>query len=81
VHYLRGSHPGRIRHALTELPATLDETYEHTLREVNEADWGLAHRLFQCVSVASRPLRVDELAEGLLHLASEWGHVVDARIS
>ena len=65
VVYLRGCHPGRIRHALTELPETLDETYERTLREINKADWELAHRLFQCVAVASRPLRVDELAEFL----------------
>ena len=65
VVYLRGCHPGRIRHALSELPETLDETYERTLREINHADWELAHRLFQCVAVASRPLRVDELAEFL----------------
>jgi ankyrin repeat protein len=63
--YLRGCHPGRIRHALSELPETLDETYERTLREINKADWELAHRLFQCVAVASRPLQVDELAEFL----------------
>jgi Ankyrin repeats (3 copies) len=61
--YLRGCHPGRIR--LTELPETLDETYERTLREINKADWELAHRLLQCVAVASRPLRVEELAEFL----------------
>ena len=65
VLYLRGCHPGRIRHALAELPETLDETYERTLREINKADWELAHRLFQCVAVASRPLRVEELAEFL----------------
>ena len=65
VVYLRGCHPGRIRHALSELPETLDETYERTLREINKADWELAHRLFQCVAVASRPLRVEELAEFL----------------
>ena len=47
------------------MPETLDETYERTLREINEADWELAHRLCQCVAVASRPLRVDELAEFL----------------
>ena len=63
--YLRGCHPGRIRHALSELPETLDETYERTLREINKADWELAHRLFQCVTVASRPLQVEELAEFL----------------
>ena len=63
--YLRGCHPGRIRHALTELPETLDETYERTLREINKADWELAHRLLQCVTVASRPLQVEELSEFL----------------
>ena len=63
--HLRGCHPGRIRHALRELPETLDETYERTLREINKANWELAHRLFQCVAVASRPLRVEELAEFL----------------
>src|SRR5579863_8611470 len=65
VVYLRGCHPGRIRRALVELPETLDETYERTLREIKKADWELAHRLFQCVAAASRPLRVDELAEFL----------------
>src|SRR5579863_2375387 len=63
--YLRDCHRGRIRHALTELPETLDETYERTLREINKADWELAHRLFQCVAAASRPFRVEELAEFL----------------
>jgi len=50
---------------LVELPDTLDETYERTLREINKADSELAHRLFQCVAVASRPLRVEEVAEFL----------------
>lgn len=63
--YLRGCLPGGIRRALAELPDTLDETYERTLREINKANWESAHRLFQCVAVASRPLRVEELAEFL----------------
>jgi len=63
--YLRGCHPGRIRHVLADLPETLDETYERALREIKKADSELAHRLFQCVVVASRPLRVEELAEFL----------------
>jgi hypothetical protein len=33
------------------------------LGEINEADWEFTHRLFQFVVVASRPLRVGELAE------------------
>jgi ankyrin repeat protein len=61
--YLRGCLPGRIRHALDELPDTLDETYERTLRDINKVNWELAYRLLQCVAVASRPLRVAELAE------------------
>jgi hypothetical protein len=58
-----GCIPARIRHALADLPETLDETYERTLREINKANWEFAHRLFQFVAVAVRPLRVEELAE------------------
>jgi ankyrin repeat protein len=55
--------PARIRYALAELPETLDETYERTLREIKKANWEFAHRMFQFVSVASRPLYVKELAD------------------
>ena len=61
--YICGLIPARIRHALVELPDTLDETYERTLREINKAEWEIAHRLFQFVSVARRPLLVKELAD------------------
>jgi len=61
--FLRRCLPQRIRHALKELPETLDETYERTLQRIDNANWDFAHRLFQCVAVASRPLRVGELAE------------------
>jgi hypothetical protein len=61
--HLCGCHPGSIRRALKELPDTLDGTYERTLREIKKTNWELAHRLFQCVAVASRPLHVEELAE------------------
>ena len=61
--YICGCIPARIEHALADLPETLDETYERTLREINKANWEFAHRLLQFVSVASRPLRVEELAE------------------
>ena len=63
--YLRRCIPGRIRHALNELPKTLDDTYAHTLGEIDEQNWKFAHRLFQCVAAASRPLYVNELAEFL----------------
>jgi ankyrin repeat protein len=72
--YLRGCHPGRLQHALADLPETLDETYRRTLREINNADWEFAHRLFQCVAVASRPLSVKELSE-FLALDFEAGQI------
>ena len=55
--------PARISQALAELPETLDETYERTLRGINKANWEFAHRMFQFVSVASRPLHINELAD------------------
>jgi ankyrin repeat protein len=63
VVYICGCIPARIQQALAELPETLDETYQRTLREINKVDWEFVHRLFQFVAVASRPLRVEELAE------------------
>jgi len=55
--------PGRIRRALEDLPPTLDATYERTLEDIDEHHREYAQSLFQCVAVASRPLRVEELAE------------------
>jgi ankyrin repeat protein len=63
--YLRNCLPQRVRRALDDLPQTLDATYERTLQEINEQNWEFAHRLFHCVAVAVRPLRVEELAEFL----------------
>jgi ankyrin repeat protein len=48
---------------LDGLPETLDGTYERTLRKIKDVNWEFARRLLQCVAVARRPLRVDELAE------------------
>ena len=61
VVYLRGCHPERIQRALLELSETLGETCEQTLREINKADWEHSHWQFQCIAVASWPLRVGEL--------------------
>ena len=66
--------PAGIRHALAELPETLDETYRRTLQGINNANWELAHRMFQFVSVASRPLHVKELAD-LLAFDFEAGSI------
>ena len=63
--YLRRCLPARIRQALEELPESLDGTYERVLQDIDEANWNFSRRLFQCVAVVSRPLRVEELAEFL----------------
>jgi hypothetical protein len=61
--YLGDCLPGRIRHALDELPGTLDATYERTLREIKDTSWEFARRLLLCVAAVHHPLRVEELAE------------------
>jgi hypothetical protein len=55
--------PSSIPSALNELPATLDETYERALQGIPKEKWQHAHRLFQCLVAAVRPLRVVELSE------------------
>ena len=60
---LRRCLPTVIRRALNDLPKSLDETYERTLLGIEKEKQELAHRLFQCLTVAIRPLHVDELAE------------------
>jgi hypothetical protein len=54
-----------IRSTLDKLPQTLDETYERTLLGIDKEKQIYAHRLFQCLTVSIRPLRVEELAEVL----------------
>ena len=55
--------PPNLRQYLDELPETLDETYERILKGINKAQKDNAHRLLQCLTVAVRPLLVEELAE------------------
>jgi hypothetical protein len=43
----------------------LDETYERILKEIKKPNRDLAQRVLQCLVVATRPLRVAELAEVL----------------
>ena len=57
--------PSSVRRILAELPETLDETYERILVKIKKPDQLIAHRLLQCLLVAARPLRVEELAEVL----------------
>src|SRR6266403_1951081 len=62
---LRHCLPPSVRHTLDELPETLDETYERVLKEIKKPNRDHARRLLQCLVVAIRPLRVEELAEVL----------------
>ncbi|KAH8981197.1 hypothetical protein EDB86DRAFT_2834971 [Lactarius hatsudake] len=59
----RRKQTGCIHSILDHLPETLDETYEHMLRRTEKVKRQFAHRLFQCLAVSLRPLRVEELAE------------------
>ncbi len=51
-----------VRRILEELPESLDETYERIPRDIRRPNQGHARRLLQCLVVAIRPLRVEELA-------------------
>jgi hypothetical protein len=54
-----------VRRTLDELPESLDETYERILKEIKKPNRDHARRLLQCLVVAIRPLRMEELAEVL----------------
>jgi len=81
---LRHCLPPSVWSVLDDLPETLDGTYERVLRDINKANREHAHRLLQCLVVAVRPLRVEELAEvltvdfdgsgheGIPRLNSDW---------
>ena len=78
---LRVCFPANLRQTLKELPKSLDETYKRILNEINNANRVHAYRLLQCLAVALRPLRVEELAEilafdltagGMPKLNADW---------
>ena len=60
---LRRCMPPGLRKALNELPTTLDDTYERVLEGIPKEKRQYAHRLFQCLVAAIRPLHAEELAE------------------
>jgi ankyrin repeat protein len=62
---LRQCLPPSVRRTLDELPETLDETYEQVLKNIKKVNREHAIRLLYCMTVAIRPLRVEELAEVL----------------
>ena len=79
---LRHCLPQNVPHILSQLPATLDETYARVLKEIGKTNGSYALRLLQCLTVAKRPLFVEELAEilaldfgaeeGLPELKEKW---------
>ena len=58
----RRSQGSRVRHFINELPDTLDQTYQRVLKGVHKTNQGHVQRLLQCLALALRPLRDDELA-------------------
>jgi ankyrin repeat protein len=70
---LRHCFPANLRRTLEGLPKSLDETYKRILTEINNANQEHAYRLLQCLAVALRPLRVEELAEVLAFDLTEGG--------
>src|SRR6267154_1448283 len=79
---LRDCLPPSVRRTLKELPESLDKTYERILKEIKKPNRDIARRVLQCLVVATRPLRVAELAEvlavdfddaeGIPRLNSDW---------
>ena len=65
VDRLRRALPASIRKVLNDMPKTLDETYSRTLQGIDDEKREYAQRLFRCLAVSVRPLRVEELAEVL----------------
>jgi hypothetical protein len=65
LNILRHCLPSSVRRKLDELPESLDETYERVLKEIKKPHRDHARHLLQCLVVAIRPLRVEELAEVL----------------
>jgi hypothetical protein len=51
----------RVRQFVNGLPDNLDETYERVLKGIPKRNRAHVRRLLQCMAVAVRPLRVDEL--------------------
>jgi ankyrin repeat protein len=64
---LRRCLASNLRRQINELPQSLDETYERVLKEIHSANQDDARRLLHCLTVAQRPLRVEELAEILAY--------------
>jgi hypothetical protein len=60
---LRRCMPSGIRKALNNFPITLNDTYTRALGCISREKWRHAHRLFQCLIAAIRPLRVEDICD------------------
>src|ERR1700761_2722419 len=80
---LRQCLPSSLRRTLSELPESLDVTYERIVMDIKKGNRDDAYRMLQCLAVAIRPLTVAELAEllafdfdatngGIPKLNSKW---------
>ncbi|EMD37982.1 hypothetical protein CERSUDRAFT_122810 [Gelatoporia subvermispora B] len=77
---LRGCPPAHVEATLHSLPETLYGTYDRILNGVEENKADRLLRIFQCLTVCRRPLRIQELAEVLAvdvesdipELKTEW---------
>ena len=63
---LQGCRQDKVKQTLNKLPKDLDETYARILKDIAQTPSSDdVIRLLQCIAVAIRPLRVEELAEVL----------------
>ena len=53
----------RVRNFVNALPDGLDETYERVLKGIPKTNRHHVQRVLQCLAIAFRPLRVEELAQ------------------
>ena len=60
---LRNCVGSRVRQFVDELPDSLDDTYERVLKGIPKTNQVYVRRLLQCVAVAFRPLRPEELGQ------------------
>ncbi|KAI9434808.1 hypothetical protein H4582DRAFT_2174328, partial [Lactarius indigo] len=70
--------PQNVPYILRQLPATLDETYARVLKEIGTTNQLYAHLMLQCLTVAKRPLGVEELAE-ILALDFSGGEIPELK--
>src|SRR6266849_443595 len=62
IHNVLRCYSDDIQAVLDDLPEDLDETYDRILRDIDNQKRKYAQRLFQCLLVSIRPLRIEELA-------------------